>query len=60
MAASGYRRLLKASRHAFRGHEVALVGARNELRTHFYKNSRVTDKEELGDIYYDVMDYLYR
>ena len=48
-AATGYRTLLRLSSTAFRGHEVALQGARTELRSQFYKNQNVTDEEELGE-----------
>ena len=47
-AAIGYRRLLKVSRIAFRNHDTAVLGAREELRKHFYKNKDVSDEAELG------------
>ena len=46
-AAAGYRRLLRVSRVVFKDHDVAIKGAREELRSIFYKNKDVTDQEEL-------------
>ena len=46
-AAAGYRRLLRVSRVVFKDHDVAIKGAREELRSNFYKNKDVTDQEEL-------------
>ena len=47
LAAAGYRRLLRASRVAFKDHEVAISDAREELRRNFYMNKDVTDETEL-------------
>uniref|UniRef100_A0AAV1T2Y7 Complex 1 LYR protein domain-containing protein n=1 Tax=Peronospora matthiolae TaxID=2874970 RepID=A0AAV1T2Y7_9STRA len=44
---SGYRRLLRASRQAFRGDVYALQEARVALRENFLVNSQVRDSEEL-------------
>ena len=53
-AVSGYRRLLKASRVAFKNHEAAIRGAREELRSNFYKNKDVTDETELKKLFVGI------
>ncbi|KAL7690333.1 putative complex 1 LYR protein [Plasmopara halstedii] len=46
----GYRRLLRASRQAFRGDVYALKQARMTLREHFIANRQVSDKEQLDEL----------
>ncbi|ETP40995.1 hypothetical protein F442_11757 [Phytophthora nicotianae P10297] len=46
----GYRRLLRASRQAFRGDAYALQQARAALRDNFMANSQVSDKEQLDEL----------
>ncbi|KAF1776070.1 hypothetical protein PI124_g1109 [Phytophthora idaei] len=46
----GYRRLLRASRLAFRGDDFALQQARAALRDNFMANSQVSDKEQLDEL----------
>ena len=53
-AAAGYRRLLKASKITFKNHEAAIKGAREELRSNFYKNKDVTDEMELKKLFLGI------
>ncbi|KAF4044283.1 Complex 1 protein (LYR family) [Phytophthora infestans] len=46
----GYRRLLRASRQAFRGDAFAMQQAHVALRDNFMVNSQVTDKEQLDEL----------
>ncbi|KAK1941222.1 Mitochondrial zinc maintenance protein 1 [Phytophthora citrophthora] len=46
----GYRRLLKASRQAFRDDAYAMQQARVALRENFQANSQVNDKEQLDEL----------
>jgi hypothetical protein len=49
-AISGFRRLFRASRKAFRGDTYALKNASVALKAEFAKNRMVTDKNELGEL----------
>jgi hypothetical protein len=49
-ALSGFRRLVRASKKAFRGDAYALKNASVALKAEFGKNKLVTDKNELGEI----------
>ncbi|RLN79555.1 hypothetical protein BBJ28_00012776 [Nothophytophthora sp. Chile5] len=46
----GYRRLLRASRQAFRGDDYALQQARVALRENFAANSAVSDQETIAEL----------
>ncbi|TDH69053.1 hypothetical protein CCR75_004919 [Bremia lactucae] len=46
----GYRRLLRASRQAFRGDTYALQQARKTLRENFLLSSHVSDKDQLFEL----------
>lgn len=47
-ALSGFRRLVRASKKAFRGDAYALKNASITLKAEFGKYKTVTNKEELG------------
>jgi hypothetical protein len=49
-ALSGFRRLVRASKKAFRGDAYALKNASVALKAEFEKNKLVADKNELGEI----------
>lgn len=46
----GYRRLLRASRQAFRGDDYAIQQARLALRENFFENRDVADQETVAEL----------
>lgn len=53
---SGYRRLLRASRQAFRGDDYAIAQARGALRENFFANRDVTDEEAIAEMLKSIDD----
>lgn len=52
----GYRRLLRASRQAFRGDDYAITQARAALRENFYANRDVRDEAAVAELLKSVDD----
>ena len=48
--AQSYRRLLGAIRTKFAGDQTMLLGARAEVRTHFYNNAAATGVAQLAEM----------
>jgi complex III assembly factor LYRM7 len=53
---TGYRRLLRSARFAFAGDANAVSKAKVELRTHFYQNKNIKDKEHLAMLAKDIAE----
>ena len=60
MALSGFRRLLKTSLKAFKGDDLAIVKAREQLRSEFLRNKDVTDKKQLSELYMGIDEVIHK